>query len=487
MHSTHLPQEIRFVLNGKSYLVQGQDIFKNLAAFLREELLLVGTKVVCEEGDCGACSVLIAEIKTGHIQQNLHYQVINSCIFPLYAAHNHHIVTVEGVKVQVREEPTEVQKAMALGGGSQCGYCTPGFVMTITELLEHTTTPSEEQIKNSLTGNLCRCTGYQPIINSIKKIALNDHQRLNDIYPPLSLVQALEKIQKHIVKAQDLSKTFMHPTSLTEALSLLGDCPQAKISSGHTDLGVLENKKHKEFSTIVSLRQVKELNFFKVEANWLWLGAGLSITKLREEIKTYYPEFANLLNIFASPQIKNQATIAGNIANASPIADTLPFLMVVGAKIEVKSAAATREVEIRDFFKGYKQLDLKPGELISSVKIPLPQPKQSFFLYKISKRRDLDIATVSAAFMLNLSSDLLIDSISIAFGGVGPMVLRMPEVEQQLKGQEWNLKNLTLAGELAANLVTPLSDVRGSKEYRSLLVRNLFVKCYYDYLERLNK
>ena len=515
-------------INGKRQFIRGRDAFLSLSDYLRLRLGLVGTKIVCSEGDCGACSVLIGRAKRGReffatggvaidggvagrkrlptpsASPQVTYLPVDSCIQFLFQLDGTHIVTVEGLRPDGQLNP--VQQAMVDCHGSQCGFCTPGFVMAMTGLLEETDELDEPQLRHGLTGNLCRCTGYTPIIESGLKCNDAEHERLNELYPPSQMLSDFQQLREQPVtlQAEWFGETHIAscPTSLDGALEFLAMHPNATIVAGATDVGVRINKTGRIPPAILDLNRIPDLDHVRIENNTLIAGARATWTALlaacrrsAEADGLALPEFARILATFGAPQIRHVGTLAGNIANASPIADALPLLFVMEAslilaRLELARPAsagrgATREVNVNNFYLGYKQLDLRPGELITEVRIPLPAEDELVRLYKVTRRRDLDISSFTAAIRLRLS-DEQIETASIALGAVGPTVLRARRAEQFLLGKPLTEETMQAAGDIAAQETTPITDVRGSANYRRQLTRNVFLKFYHQHQAELS-
>jgi xanthine dehydrogenase small subunit len=482
-------------INGARQIVRASDAFLSLSAYLRLRLGLIGTKIVCSEGDCGACTVLVgrptkpkaesgkpneADSKTSAFRFPLsafEYRPVDSCIQFMFQLDGTHVVTVEGLRPD--GALNGVQQAMVDCHGSQCGFCTPGFVMAMTGLLEEDKSPDEDDWRHGLTGNLCRCTGYVPILDAAAKSCSAEHERLSDLYPAASMLADLAKTAHDPLELASPLQRAACPATLDEALAFLAANPTARIIAGATDIGVRANKSGRLPDTILDLNRVAELDVVRVEDGVLIAGARASWTTLLEAFNERVPEFANILSIFGAPQIRHVGTIGGNIANASPIADSLPFLYVMDATLTLSSSAGRRDVNINDFYLGYKQLAMQPGELIAEVRIPLPAADELLRLYKVSRRRDLDISTFTAAIRMQLRDDHITDA-SIALGGVGPTVLRARKAEQFLVGQALSEEVLRAAGDVAANEITPISDVRGAADYRRQLARNVLLKFYHQ-------
>ncbi len=472
-------------INGRRVEVAGPDVFGSLSDLLRREQGLVGTKIVCEEGDCGSCTVLIGRLDG----KKLRYQSVDSCIQFMCQLDCCHIVTVEGLKMNGTLHP--VQQAMVDYHGSQCGFCTPGFVMSMAVMFETKDRLSDQDLRCGLTGNLCRCTGYVPIIEAGMMLDGARMSRLDGLYPPQAMIDEFEAHGREPVcveadcAAPGLGpdvRTYFKPVDVEGAVAFKKDHPDVKIIAGGTDVGVQINKRVIDPKVIMSLCSLPGLCGLTYKDDTLVTGAMASWAEIEEYIRDIVPQFHKILAVFASAQIKNVATIGGNIANASPIADSLPFLYVMNAEVELTGVKGTRRVNINNFYKGYKVLAMKPDELITRVHIPLPQPDETLRLYKVSKRRDLDISTFTAGILMRRDGDT-IDWARIAYGGVGPNIIRTSKTERFLAGKPFNEETLRKAGRIARTEITPITAVRAGKDYRCQLAENILVKFYYDCCE----
>jgi xanthine dehydrogenase small subunit len=449
-------------LNGVPHRIAGGAAFQTLSRFLRYDLRATGTKIVCEEGDCGACTVLVGRVENGALR----YRPINSCIHFLFQLDCTSIITVEGLS---KNGLTPMQEAMVQCHGAQCGYCTPGFVMALAGMFE----TESRDAKQALTGNLCRCTGYESIIRAA---ACVDHQPVaGDLYPPQPILDAIRAVEREPVRIEH----FYKPATIEEATRFKAENPKTVIVQGATDFGVWRTKRGFTPEAILSLDGLDGLGDVSLDGDTLAVGGRVTLAQFEAAVRGLVPELARIMDRFGSPQIKNAGTLAGNIANASPIADTLPFLYVMNARIELTGATAQRVVPIANFYKGYKTLDLHPDEIITRIFIPLPRDGETLRLYKISKRSHLDISSFTAA-MLMTRTDGRIDAMRIAYGGVGPTVLRLTKTEEFLAGRPLALETFIEAGERARGEVAPITDVRGTKEYRLQLAENVMQKFYYD-------
>jgi len=489
-------------VNGRRHEVRGADVFLSLSDFLRRKLGLVGTKIVCSEGDCGACTVLIG--RPAADQERLIYHPVDSCIQFMFQLDSAHIVTVEGLspadewygKMETeRQLPpssersstklpmSPVQRAMSDCHGSQCGFCTPGFVVAMTGLLEDHSTLDDTTLRHGLVGNLCRCTGYTPIIDAGTRIEPAFHRRIEQLYPSDTMLPdiAQRRWQPIEVSAQWNGERhlFASPPDLNSALAFLDKHPEATMVAGATDVGVRINKSFAMPATILDLNRVAELDGISLEDGELVCGARANWTALEKVCQKRVPEFHKIIERFGAPQIRHVGTLGGNIANASPIADSLPFLYVMEATLELRSVAGRRTVNINDFYQGYKKFDLRLGELIARVRIPLPAEDELLRLYKVSRRRDLDIASFTAAIRIRRKGETIANA-AIAFGAVGPTVIRARKTESFLGGQPLVEDTMRRAGMIAASEISPISDVRGPADYRYQLTRNILVKFYHE-------
>jgi xanthine dehydrogenase small subunit len=468
-------------INGRRQEIGGDDCLLSLSDFLRLRLGMVGTKIVCSEGDCGSCTVLIGRLVEGRFD----YRPVDSCIQWMFQLDGTHVVTIEGLGNNGQLTP--VQEAMIRCHGSQCGFCTPGFIVAMTGLLEERERACEDDWRQGLTGNLCRCTGYVPILEAGLAVDVDAVRRVNETYLPAAMLSDVIAAAGDpiAVDSNNVGRTrrFFGPTSLAGAIEVLGDHPQAKIVAGATDVGVQLNKGVIDPDVFLDLNRVAELRGAKLESNGtggvLVAGARATWTEIAALCEEAVPEFYKIISVFGSPQIRHVGTIGGNIINASPIADSLPFLFVAEAELELASAGGRRMVPITEFYQGYKKFDLRPSELLIGVRVPHPCPGDLLRLFKVSRRRDLDISTFTAAIWLRLDGETIAEA-RVAFGAVGPTVIRARRTEAFLLGKAFDETTMLAAGDVAVSEVTPISDVRGSADYRLQLTRNVLLKFYHE-------
>lgn len=471
-------KEIVFYLNGVRKSVGPKFSSMMLAEYLRYEEGLTGTKIVCAEGDCGACSVLryFPHIKGTDTET---YIPVNSCITLVAQLDGSSLVTVDALKENGKLH--ETQRAMMECHGSQCGFCTPGFVMALTGLVEEKVcrkekTIDEEEAKNALTGNLCRCTGYQPIINAALDIDLKECESIKKRFYSEKQEVDLTKVYSEAVMMEGEEFQFFAPKKISEAVEFLKLYPDTRILASATDLGVVHNKRKTQLTRLLSLHLISDLYKVEEKNGEVILGARVTHTEFRHFMKKRLPEFAKYLDIFASPQIKNIGTIVGNVANASPIGDTPPALLALDAIVVVEGVSGKREIPLSKFFLAYRKTALGHQELITHIKFKLPDAERLIRFYKYSNRKDLDISAVNFAVNLKWKDQgkKEIEDIIIAAGGVAATPLRFLKTEEFLK------KKFDLEGavkELHAEF-KPLSDLRASSSYRHVLIENYFRKFF---------
>lgn len=462
-------KQILLYINGQSYKIADKSVFMMLADFLRLKLRLTGTKIVCAEGDCGACTVLCYRSKGAKTDN---FWPINACIVPIFKLDGCHLLTVEGLNQ--KNGLSAVQQAIVDHHGSQCGYCTPGFVMAMTALFQEKKTITQQKVKNALTGNLCRCTGYQPLIEAALAVDQGTLVPLDRHFLIKESVTELMNSQKHPVHITNDQWEFFAPTQLKEALSYKQTCPDACVMAGATDLGVMINKGKKSIGRLLSLHLIDELYDITEIDGQVRVGALVTLAQLRHFAKTALPKLASFLNLFASPQIKNMATLIGNVTNGSPIGDMLPFLMVADGQIHIKSLSDAKKVPMEKFYLGYKKLALDACELVTHISFTLPPINHILSLNKISQRKDLDISTINSAFLFDIGQQLTINKARIAFGGVAPMVVRLFKAEKFLAKKTLSEPLVETALTIIQQEISPQNDLRGGAAYRRVLAENLF-------------
>ncbi|MFW5920351.1 MAG: xanthine dehydrogenase small subunit [Polyangiales bacterium] len=458
---------LRFTLNGEPVEAEGDDPHTTLLQWLRDRGL-TGTKEGCAEGECGACAVALVRRDP---QGRTRYDAINSCLMLLGATAGHEVWTVEGVGRPGALHP--VQRAMVEQGGSQCGYCTPGFVVSM--FAEYYRPDREGFDPESIGGNLCRCTGYRPIRDAVRAMGEprdDDAFRRRLREPPPSLED---------LRAQGgpASRRLYRPTGLAELFDVLGREPDACLVAGGTDVVVDMNQRHDRHDVLVSVDAVQELSRFAWHDDALEIGAAVPLREVEERVEGALPMMEQLLPLFSSRLIRNRATLGGNLATASPIGDSPPVLLALGAEVLVAGPGGERTIAVDELFTGYRQTALSPGEVIVSVRIPRPFPRLQRF-YKVSKRVLDDISTVAAAFAVDVDEQGKVTRARLALGGVAPTPIRATGAEDALVGRPWTLETARAAASVLASDISPISDHRGSDAYRRAVVPKLLDKLWHE-------
>jgi len=446
--------------------------------WLRSKSNYKGVKEGCAEGDCGACTVVLAEL----IQGKLQYRSVTSCILFLPYLNGKQLLTIEHLSSQAQGiyKMHPIQEILAKHNASQCGYCTPGIVMSLFSFYKNEETVQD--IPNSLSGNLCRCTGYESIKEAA--IEITDLSNENDDFSQ-SEAQTIRFLQDIAGKDCVFSvENYEQPISIEEALSFKKNHPESLMIGGASDIALLKTKKYQELSAILDLSQVKEMKQVIKTDSYLEVGAAVIMEQLRMEVADLWPDFKTILDSFGSRQIRNVATVGGNIGSASPIGDLLPLLMshqaeIIIQEIIIQNKHEARPEQLEEFILSYRKTSLMPDELISKIIIPIDKNWQ-FWSEKVSKRRQLDISTVSASFAIRFTHEKKVSSIILAYGGMAAMPKRASLAEAFLLGKAWNEENIKQAAQFVKDEFQPLSDARASKEGRSLIASNLLLKFYWE-------
>jgi xanthine dehydrogenase small subunit len=437
---------LSFSLNGQPVSADGLPLHTTLLDFLRARGL-TGAKEGCAEGECGSCSVVMVDDEDGHSV----FRVVNSCLMFAAAAAEREFYTVEALAEHGELAPA--QKAMAAAGGSQCGYCTPGFVMSL--FAEHyrrdRVGPCDP---HSMAGNLCRCTGYRPIADAARALGAP---------PEGKFTKRLEKAPPSVGPLA--TEAFSRPASVQECIGLLRQHRDAVLIAGTTDIGVESNLKYRRWPHLISVEAIPEMRAFSESDAVIRIGAALPMSEIGRRWKHPPDAVLEWLTLFASPPLRNRATLGGNLATASPIGDAAPLLLAMDASVEIAGGAGRRLIPLREFFTGYRKTRLEPGEILTAVEIPKPLPATLRF-YKVSKRRLDDISTVAAAMALDRDSAGGVRRARFAFGGVAATPVLIDEAEQAIRGRQWNEGAMARVQEVLARSLKPMSDHRGSAEYR---------------------
>ncbi len=496
---------IRFILDGEIKTLRGIDPNTTVLNYLRETLRRTGTKEGCAEGDCGACTVVLGELDGDRVR----LRAINSCIQFVPTLDGKELFTVESLKA-ADGTLHPAQQAMVDCHGSQCGFCTPGFVMSLFAMYKSEPEPDRARINDVLAGNLCRCTGYRPIIEAAQKMYVGPEERNGDgpwshrawsaddeaeVSPAeRDMARRLRSIQRSgtlALTGPDLEgrqavapearkrKEYFAPTTLADFAELVARLPEATLLAGGTDVGLWVTKLHRDLDTVIYLGDIEELKGLEATESHIEIGAAVTVSDAQGLIGEHFPDMGELYRRFASPPIRNAATIGGNVANGSPIGDSMPGLIALGASLVLRKGSETRELPLADFYIAYGKTALESGELVERVRIPLRPADRYFRTYKISKRFDQDISAVCGAYSFRLDGCRLRD-VRICYGGMAAIPKRAAECERALEGREWNQSTLAAGMDALDRDYTPIDDMRASARYRRLVTRNLLHKLFLE-------
>jgi xanthine dehydrogenase small subunit len=438
-----------------------------------------GVKEGCAEGDCGACTVVIAEVNECG---KLVYRTVDSCLVFLPMIHGKQLITVENLSFYKEKQKVlhPVQKMLVETHGTQCGYCTPGVVMSVFGLFKNHHHPSRETIEDALTGNLCRCTGYQSILDAAQK-ACSGNMKDHFSQYETGVVAMLNEItgNKETMACSHGEQHYLKPFTLAEALRLRKLYPQAIVISGSTDVTLRQSKKKEFLPQVIDLSGIAELQHAIENDEQYQFGAGMTLEHLKTFSIDRLPALHNLLSVFGSLQIRNMATLGGNIGSASPIGDLLPLMMAYGATIKLRSENTERNLPIEDFISGYRKTNLRNDELITEITIQKQDSDTCIFSHKVSKRREMDISSISGAFRLTRKHGI-VHEIILAFGGMADTAKRAVQTETSLLGKEWSRINIEEAMVLLCKEFAPISDARAEADFRTAAAKNLLLKFFLE-------
>ncbi len=460
---------IRLVRRGELVRLGNVPPDRTLLEVLREDLGCTGTKEGCGEGDCGACTVVIAEPVDGALE----YRAINSCIRLAHSVDGMALWTVEDLAA---EDGTlhPAQEAMVQCHGSQCGFCTPGFVMSLFGMYQNHVCRGEkvtrELAQEELSGNLCRCTGYRPILDAAQQMSRLPAAKVDE----QAILAQLDQIA-----GTEAAGPYLAPTSLSELLALRAAHPQAQVVAGCTDVGLWVTKMHMQFAQVLDVTRVRELRRVESYERHLAIGAAVTLTDAFEALVAQRPQLKTFANRFAGLPVRNSGTLGGNVANGSPIGDSMPLLIALGAHLVLLSARGHREMPLEQFYTGYRKNVLAPDEVVGWIKVPSPNEGEFLRAYKISKRYDDDISAICLVVSVRIENGV-VQHVGIGAGGVAATPARALQAEAALRGRPWTLAAAQRAAAALRAEFQPISDMRASSEYRAEVLGNLMQRFWLE-------
>ena len=461
-------------MDGEVHSVECTDPTMTLLNYLRYEAARTGTKEGCAEGDCGACTVVVGEL----ISETIQYRAVNACILFLPTLDGKELLTVESLKGE-DGGLHPVQQALVETHGSQCGFCTPGFVMSLYALYLKGKPSSKAEIEDALAGNLCRCTGYGPIIEAATRMFEVGADALPDLgAKKLSLQNVTRGVTLSLTGQSKLSGVKMNyyaPVTVEGLAEIYSSNPDATLLAGGTDVGLWVTKMHRELTTVISLGDIAGLRQIKDLPDTVEFGAGVTYSDAIDCLNAYFPDMGEVMRRIGSTQIRNSGTIGGNIANGSPIGDMPPLLVAAGTRICLRNGMAVRQLPLEEYFIDYGKQDRAPGEFLETIVVPKPAAGLYYRAYKVSKRFDQDISALCAGFSLKEEAGLVVEA-RLAFGGMAATPKRAKKAETALVGKTFSQATTEAAMAALAHDFTPLSDMRASASYRLKVAQNLLMK-----------
>jgi xanthine dehydrogenase small subunit len=471
---------IRFYHRGQVVEVSDAAPTRSVLDWLREDARCTGSKEGCNEGDCGACTVVVGELaKPGDpaAVRGLALQTVNACIQFLPTLDGKALFTVEDLKVGGQLHPT--QQAMVECHGSQCGFCTPGFVMSMWNAYEHHrargTRPSRQQMADELSGNLCRCTGYRPILDAGQRMFELPTVQLDTARP----IEALKILASRETFVYENGPRFLAPKTLDQLAALREQHPKAQLLAGSTDIGLWVNKQFRALGDLIFIGDVEELKRVEARPDGLWIGAGASLESAWRALAQRWPALTDVWLRFASPPIRNAGTMGGNVANGSPIGDSAPPLLALDAQLELRRGAHARRLPLTGFYVDYMKNALEDGEFVQAIVIPPLPPQRQLRAYKISKRFDSDISALCLGAAIELDGET-VREVRLAYGGMAAVVKRAAAAEAALVGKPWTQGSVAAAQAALAEDFKPLTDMRASAAYRMQVAQNLLQRFWLE-------
>jgi len=439
---------------------------RTLLQLLREDLGLTATKEGCNEGDCGACTVVLGELQGEQIR----YRAVNACIRLAHSIHGMALWTAQDLAAP-DGTPHPVQQALLQQHASQCGFCTPGFAMSLFGLYQNHVLNDEPVSRalaqQALSGNLCRCTGYRPLLDAAQQL-----DQWPRVHPDEAALLSQLKLLAHPGQALETDFSYMRPGTLTELLDLRSAHPQAQLVAGCTDVGLWINKGQQAYAQIIDLSRVAELRTIERDPNTLYIGAAVTLTDAFEALLADRSQLHQFVHRFAGLPVRNSGTLGGNVANGSPIGDSMPLLIALHARVHLASVRGRREMPLEEFYTGYRQNQLARDEVLLHIRVPRPTANEFLRVYKISKRQEDDISAVCLALRVELH-DGSVDRISVGAGGVAATPMRAEQTQAALTGQVWSADLIRHAMTVLRQEFTPISDMRASSAYRTEVLGKL--------------
>ena len=473
-------RRVRFLLGHEPIELEAVDPTLTVLEWLRRHAHRRGTKEGCAEGDCGACSVIVAEPDDEADNRRLRYRAVNACIRFVATLDGCQLLTVEDLKAP-DGALHPAQAAMVEQHGSQCGFCTPGFVMTMAALYhQEPGPPSRQRIDDALAGNLCRCTGYGPIIEAARKMHATPGATTHLTEREAEVAARLEAWRDGATfSVGEAGRSFISPGSLDQLLQLAAQYPEATILAGATDVGLWVTKQHRVLDPVIWIGRVPELSTIDETEDAIRIGAGVTYASAFERLATLWPTVGELNRRLGAEQIRHAGTIGGNIANGSPIGDSPPWLIAAGATLHLAGIDGRRSMPLEDFFIAYGRQDRRPGEIVEAVTVPKPETHSTLHCYKIAKRFDQDISAVCAGIRLRFDGERISDA-RIAFGGMAATPKRAERAEAALTGAPFEEAAFRRAMAALAEDFRPISDMRASAAYRLKVAQNLLLKAHVE-------
>ncbi|MFV2031446.1 MAG: xanthine dehydrogenase small subunit [Gammaproteobacteria bacterium] len=480
---------IRFILDGELVEIEDIDPTRTVLQYLREDIGRVGSKEGCAEGDCGACTVVVGEL----VDDRIRFRAVNACIQFMPTLDGKMLLTVESLR-STEGQLHPVQQSMVDYHGSQCGFCTPGFIMSMFALYKTDADPDRKAIDDALSGNLCRCTGYRAIIEATRH--MTDYAAPADANPIIfsparenakgaseqekAMAKCLKKLRrKQGLRLEGGGRSYFAPASTDELAEVYTQHPDACILAGGTDVGLWVTKQLRELPVVIYLGNVAQLNRIDETDDGIEIGAAVSLTDAFDSLSGQFPELAEMFRRFSSVPVRNAGTLVGNIANGSPIGDSMPALISLGARVKLRQGARNRELALEALYIDYQKNAMQSREFVESVIIPKRDTAMKVRCYKLCKRFDQDISAVCAAFALQLHGDQ-VASIDIVFGGMAAIPKRAAQAEAVLSRNAWNEESVRQAMQALAKDFSPLTDMRASAAYRQQSAANLLYRFYLE-------